>query len=193
MEKLKKVLKKIKNQPKKKIYLILCLILIVVAVGFFSKRLIKIAPKMNYEVAIVVNDQYNSDPTEDAKNSLKTGDVLVVQEENHNWSKTEEISYLIIKMNLTEDQKQKLTAPAEREIKFEELSAEEQQRINDEKKRAEEAGEEYREEPRKETLRARAYQIDMEEFTKKGFKRLDLLSNQPFQKEVYDWGIIIRK
>lgn len=193
MEKLKKVFNKIKNQPKKIIFFLVCLILLVSASAYFSKSIFKSNPKLNYEVAIAVRDQFSSDPAEDAKSSLKTGDVLVIQDDGHDWSKTEEISYLIIKMNLTEGQKQKLTAPDEREIEFDELSAEEQQRINDEKKRAKEAGEEYREEPRKETLRVRAYGIDMKNFTDKGFKSLDLLSSQPFRNEVYDWGIVIKK
>lgn len=188
-----KYLEKIKNFKPKQIITILGVIIILILGGWFLFKVIKPAPKQIYEVAIWVRSQSNPDPVEDRKNSNKAGDVLVVQPEGHNWSQNEKISYLILKMELTEAQKQKLTAPEEREIKFDELSSEEQERIEEEKKRAKEEDREYVEEPRREVLRARAYHIPLNQKEFANFKAIDLMQGQPFQDKIYDWGIVEKK
>jgi hypothetical protein len=148
--------------------------------------------KQAYDVLIMVHDQTNSDPAEDRRTSMKTGDVLVVQPQGHEWSNTEKISYLILKMNLTEAQAAKLTQAKEREVTEKELSAEEKTRMEEEKKRAKDENREYRPEPKRETLIAREYFIDLRsEFP--DFKDIDLLAGQPFLDKVYDWGIVSRK
>ncbi len=188
----KKILEKIKKiSPKKAVIGGLVLVILVVG-GYFAAKFFKPAPKKVYEVAVVVRDQNNPDPEEDRRTSLKAGDVLVVQPEGHNWSRTERISYLILKMNLTEEQKAKLTAPQEKEIKFKDLPEEEKKRIEEEKKRAKKEGREYEPEPRRETLRARAYRINLGKYFP-DFKPTDLLSGQPYLDKVYDWGIVEKK
>ena len=83
--------------------------------GFFLvKKFWPSGPVLTYEALVAVTDQKNSDPVEDAKSSLKAGDVLVILPEGHSWSDTEKISYLILKINLTEDQAQKLLQPEQR-------------------------------------------------------------------------------
>lgn len=159
------------------------------------------APKQVYSVAVMVrSQQIRGDKVEDRKNSLKTGDVMNIKAADHNWSKVERVSYLILKMELTEKQKERLMAPEEREIKFKELSEEEQQRIEEEKQRAKDNDEEYYEEQRTETLRKRAYAIDFDYLRKKyrefeDFKAIDLLNiGQPFGEDmVFDWGIVEKK
>ncbi len=181
-----------KRLNKKSLIIIGVIIVMTGAAGFLLKDAIfKKAPKQIYEVVIMVRSQNSDDPTEDARSSLKAGDVLLAHTEGHSWSKTERISYLILRMNLTEEQAAKLTQSKEKEIKFEDLPAEEQVRIEEEKKRAEEAGEEYIEEPQTETVLARQYRIKMEEF--EGFKPADLLAGQPYQNTIYDWGIVEKK
>ena len=187
---MKIIFKKIKQIPRKHL-IIAAAVALIVAGGFFAgKKVLNRAPKQIYEVAIMARSQHNSDPEEDLKSSLKAGDVLVVQKNGHSWSTTESVSYLILKMNLTEKQAIKLTHPKEKEIKFKDLSEEEKTRIEEEKKRAKEADEKYVEEPRMETLIAREYRIGMSEF--EGFEANDLLNGQPFD-EVFDWGIVERK
>jgi nitrate/TMAO reductase-like tetraheme cytochrome c subunit len=188
------IVKKLKALLTKKNLIIIGVVFLVIVIGGLLKKYVfKSAPKAIYEVAIMVRDQRNSDPSEDLKNSLKKGDVLVVQKDGHTWSKNESISYLILKMELNEEQKQKLTSSEEKEIKFKDLSQEEQDRINEEKKRAEEEGREYFEEPRRETLRARAYHIPLNQKEFEGFEALDLMNGQPFQDEVYGWSIVEKK
>lgn len=176
----------------KKSIIIVVIIFAVISLGVYFLNSKK-APKQIYEVAVMVRDQNNPDPIEDKKTSLKKGDVLITQKEGHAWSKTESISYLILRMSLTEDQAQKLTQAKTREIKYKELSDEEKKRIDEEKKRAKEEDVEYHEEPRTETLIAREYHVDMSKFNKQGFKAVDLISGQPFAEEVFDWGIVEKK
>jgi hypothetical protein len=148
--------------------------------------------KQMYDVLIMVHNQSNSNPEEDRRTSLKEGDVLIVQPSGHEWSNTEKISYLILKMNLTEDEAAKLVQPKEQQIEEKNLSAEEKQRIEQEKQDAQKAGREYKAEPRMETLIARQYFINLREHFPK-FKDIDLLSGQPFLDKTYDWGIVSKK
>lgn len=177
---------------KKNVILGLIGLVIIAGGAYFYPKIFKKAPKTIYEAAIMVRSQQASDPAEDARSSLKAGDALVIQKDGHKWSNTEKISYLILKMNLTENQKQKLTQAKEKEIKFKDLPQEEQDRINEDKKRAKEAGEEYMEEPRRETLIAREYYIDLIKHFP-DFSAVDLLNGQPYLDEVYDWGVVNRK
>ena len=183
---------KLKKQFKTIIILAICFLIIIG--GYFSfRKIFKPDPKQIYEVAVMVRDQYNSNPEEDKKTSLKIGDVLVVQKVGHNWSNTEKVSYLILKMNLTEKQKAKLTQAKEKEIKFKNLTKEEQARIKEEKKRAKDSGEEYHEEQKTEILIAREYYIDLSKEEFKGFSANNLLSGQPYIDDVFDWDIVERK
>jgi hypothetical protein len=193
MKKVKKIVKKIKKNAKKILSQkaviggIGGLVLIILIVGgyFIATKFFKPAPRKVYEVAVVVRSQNNPNPEEDRRTSLKAGDVLVVQPEGHNWSRTERISYLILKMNLTAEQKTKLTAPQEREIKFKDLSEEEKKRVKNE-------GREYQEETRREILRARACRINLGKYFP-DFKPVDLLFGQPYLDKVYDWSIVEKK
>lgn len=188
------ILGKLKKCCSKRNLLILLIVAIIVAGAWALKTYVfKGAPKQIYQVAIQVRDQYNADPVEDRRNSLKKGDVLVIQDEDHRWSTTENKSYLVLKMLLTEEQVQKLTVAEEREIPESELSGEERQRIEEEKQRARDEDREYVEEPRTETLRMRMYYIDLgrEEFA--GFKWQDLLTAQPYSNLLFDWKIVEEK
>ena len=159
-----------------------------------KNKIFKPAPKRVYEVAIMMRSQNNSDPEEDARTSLKKGDVLVTQKEGHSWSKTEKVSYLILKMNLSEEQAQKLTQAKTKEIKEKDLSQEEQARIAEEKKRAKDEEREYMPELREETLIAREYFIDFKEDEALiNLKANDLINGQPLMDRVFDWGIVERK
>ena len=183
---------KLKKQFKTIIILAICFLIIIG--GYFSfRKIFKPDPKQIYEVAVMVRDQYNSNPEEDKKTSLKIGDVLVIQKAGHRWSNTEKVSYLILKMNLTEKQKTKLTQAKEKEIKFKNLTEEEQTRIKEEKKRTKDSGEEYYEEQRMETLIAREYYVDLSREEFEGFSANNLLSGQPYIDDIFDWDVVERK
>jgi hypothetical protein len=175
--------KKIKSKKLivwKKIIIVFLVLLIVIGAYWVSKKIFKNEPKQIYQAAIMVRDQENSDPAEDRRTSLKSGDVLMVADENHKWSNTEKISYLILKMNLTESQKNKLTQPEEREKEKNELT-EEEKKIMEENENFETS---------KELIRIRQYRIKIEDFD---FEPLDLLKGQPFLEEIYDWKIVEKK
>lgn len=193
LARVKDKLKAFKNWKLKKISLVILGVIVLTGLAWWlGPKIFKPAPKRIYNAAIMVRDQDNSNPEEDRRSSLKKGDVLITQADGHKWSKTENISYLILKMNLTEEQARKLTRPEERELKASELSEEERQRREQEEARAKEEDREYEPELRMEILRARRYYIDLaKQFP--GFKALDLLKGQPFQTQVYDWGIVDKK
>lgn len=62
-----------------------------------------------YDVMIKIGDNHHRDPEEDARACLKHGDVVLVRPAGHIWSETERNSYLIIQLNLTEEQVRNLT------------------------------------------------------------------------------------
>jgi hypothetical protein len=156
------------------------ILIFIIAIGgvyYFTHR----PEKKVYQVLIMVRDQQTSDPVEDARGSLKAGDVIVVYEQNREFSYTERISYLILNMKLTADQAQKLTEPKVEKLSRSELTKEQRDRIS------------KNNEPwPTRTIRARAYRIKLQKF--KNFDPIDLLNGQPYEKNIYDWwGMVERK
>ena len=68
-----------------------------------------------YEALVNTIEQKTADPVEDARNSLKIGDVIAVFPAGHAWSDTEKNSYLIVKMGITAEEAAKLTQPKTKE------------------------------------------------------------------------------
>lgn len=184
--------KKLKKIITKRNLIIAGLAAVIAVSGWFGfKKFHKPAPKEMYEAAVVVRSQQNPNKSEDARTSLKAGDVLVIQKGTHSWSSTEKISYLILDMNLTADQAAKLTRAKTRELKDDELTDDQKKMMADEKKRAKDEGRDYAPEPQTETVLAREYYIDLE---KVGFTDPGVLYNgQPFAGQVFDWGIVRKK
>lgn len=188
-----KDLKSFKKYLTKKNLIIGGIVLSVLVVGIILRTTVfKPAPKSLYQVAIMVRSQHNKDPKEDRKNSLKAGDVLVVQPVDHKWSATEKVSYLMLRMNLSKEQKEKLISPDARILKEKDLPEAERKMIEEEKKRAEESGREYRSEVRSVTERARLYKIDL---AKINFSDPLVLLNvgQPYLEKTFDWSIVDKK
>ena len=173
--------------------IVIALVVVILGVGFLLfKKFYHPEPKQIYEVAIMVRDQHNSDPEEDRRTSLKKGDVLVVHPEGHNWSRTEKISYLILKMKLTKREAEKLMRPEEEELSRDERKKRLEEMTKDRNLNKEEIKkiEEELKQERK-MIRARLYKIDLNELGE--FKPVDLLKGQPFQDKVYDWSIVEKK
>jgi len=70
-----------------------------------------------FEALVMVTDQTASNPEEDARSSLKRGDVIAIFPEGHPWSDTEKTSYLIVKIKTTQENAQKLLMPVTKEVK----------------------------------------------------------------------------
>ena len=188
---LRKIKKNFKKNLTMSIVVFLAIIALFSAFYFFSR---KDESKQIYQVLIMPFDQVNSDPIEDRRTSLKFGDVLLTQDEQHTWSATEMVSYLIIKMNLTEEQSQKLTQGIEEKLSDEEIEQEINRYISAiERQSSKEDLERFKEElkQRRELVQIRKYRINMDEF--KGFDRNMLISGQPYQDKVYDWSIVEKK
>lgn len=134
-----------------------------------------------YQVLVMVYDEKNSDPAEDKKSSMKKGYVIGVYPEEHQWSQTEKVSYLILKMKLNEKESGKIIEPIEREIDEKTLSEEQKEMIKEQKKE-----DSYQEQ--KEVVSVRKYKIDLEKI---GFSDPNsLLSGQPYSDKVFDFGIV---
>lgn len=184
-------IKKIKNT--KFVIIFGVLLLIILAAATYRLNRIRLEPKKIYNVVVMVRSQNNSDHEEDKRTSLKTGDVLMVKEDGHKWSSTENVSYLILKMNLTEEQAQKIIEPVEVKLSKDEINKEMEQFKQDRQDIPEEELNAHEEEleQRKEVVLLRKYKIDMSEF--KDFQPNDLLNGQPYQNEIYDWSIVEKK
>ncbi|MCK5211344.1 hypothetical protein KAJ89_01455 [Candidatus Parcubacteria bacterium] len=184
------------------IAVIVILAVIAVAIGL-RMTIFKPAPKQIYQVAIMVRDQVNKDKAEDLRTSLKRGDALVVQNENHKFSKTESVSYLILKMKLNEEQAAKLTMADEKELTKKEIKAEIEKMREERSQRATEFNQEISEEElereeeeirqRRISIRPRLYFIDLNQKKFEGFEANDLLEGQPFTEKVYNWRIVDKK
>ena len=179
---------------RRKIIIPAALIILAIAGGLtwvIKAKFTKPEPTSRYEVAVVVRSQTNQDPIEDRRTSLKSGDVLVVQSAGHSWSTTEKISYLILPMELTATEAAKLMQADEKEIKFKDLPAEDQQRIKDEEARAKKEKRDYQKEKRTETIRPRLYYIDLAMI---GFSDPNqLLTKQPYMEKVFGWEVVKKK
>ena len=127
--------------------------------------------KKVYEVAVWVQDQRNAGPEKDMKNSGKAGDVFSIKPEGHKWTRTEEAGYLILKLELSEEEKARLLQP-ERKSYFWFFESED---------------------PDRPIVRARAYHIPLDQKEFAGFTPVNLLSGQPFREKVYDWSIVEKK
>ena len=181
---------------------VVILALIAVAIGL-RMTILKPAPKQMYQVAIMVRSQVNKDKAEDLRTSLKRGDVLVVQKESHKFSKTESVSYLILKMKLNEEQAAKLTQADEKELTKKEIEAEIERRRAEREERAAEFDQEIPDEElereeeeirqRRISIRPRLYYIDLTKGEFSEFKANDLLEGQPFTEKIYGWGIVDKK
>ena len=141
---------------------------------FFKGQLGNNGPTTTRQVLVSVHDFSMPDPVEDKKTSIKMGYVVGVYPEDHQWSDTEKISFLILKMKLNDTQASELTAPLTQAIK----NPTDQQK--QEVKTDPQAG--------TETVAAREYKINL---GKIGFTdAASLAKGQPFLDKVFDWGIV---
>jgi hypothetical protein len=127
-----------------------------------------------YEALVMVSDQKVADPVEDARSSLKKGDVIAYFPEGHPWSDTEKISYLIIKIKLKPDEAAKLTQPKTQPGKSS------GQKGPDGKEMP----------PQQETVLARQYRLKLPSFDLQKFWENH---EQPFKDKVFDGGMIQKK
>lgn len=161
---------------------------LVIFIGVFSiiKMLVNYYSTEVYEAAIVVYNQKNPDPIKDAKSSFKIGDVLVLKKEGHNWSNLEKISYLLIKIELTKSQSEKIVMSKYRKYNYEDLSKTEMDELNSRLKTS------GLSEVPKEVVNLRQYRINMEKYFK-DFDPLVLLHKQPYLYTIYNWDIVQKK
>jgi len=153
--------------------------------------------KQVYQAIVAIRDQKSSDPIEDARSSLKVGDVILIKAgENNPWSDTERTSNLIVKIELNQEEAQKLT-----ESVMEKLSKDEKSKQLDAMKKnmgengGQVDGEElkrYEEElnNQENVIVLRKYRIN---FGKINFKPEEWKGSQPFDDKVFDWRIVEEK
>lgn len=129
-----------------------------------------------YEALVNIVDQKTSDPVEDARSSLKKGDVIAYFPEGHSWSDTEKNSYLIVKIKLTSEEAAKLTQAKTKEVKKEKEKGPD--------------GKEIDMGPEMETVLAREYFLDLPGYDVQKFWSTQ---EQPFKDKVFDDGVIEKK
>lgn len=155
-------------------------------IGFFKKRAEIQGETKVYEVLIQLQDQVNPDPEEDAKSSAKKGDAILVRETGKVWSKTERISYLILKIKLNEDQAQKIVQAKTRKLSKKEglekglIDNDKLEKFNNQTPKQELT----------EDILFREYRVKIEELD---FDWMKVRERQPFEKEVFEWEMIQKK
>ena len=132
-------------------------------------------PRM-YEALVNIVDEKTADPVEDARSSLKKGDVIAIFPEGHVWSDTEKYSYLIVKLKITEKEMKELTVAKTQKV---EAKKSEIGQENDKMERMEE-----------ETIIARQYKLNLPEFDTKKFWSDH---QQPFEGQIFGQEIIEEK
>ncbi|KKP70677.1 MAG: hypothetical protein UR69_C0003G0015 [Candidatus Moranbacteria bacterium GW2011_GWE2_35_2-] len=153
--------------------------------------------KQVYQAMVAVRDQKNSDPVEDARNSLKAGDVILVKSgENNPWSDTEKASNLILKMELNEEQAQKLvesvTEKLGKDEKKSQLAEYEKSIKENSGQLDEEEMKRYEEEldGQENVVVLRKYRIDFDEID---FVPEKWSGTQLFDGKIFNWSIVEKK
>ena len=161
------------------------LIGLIVGIVFWSRP--SDGEKKVYDVLVQLRDQKNSDPIEDAKSSAKKGDVVSLRVTGSEWSKTEKISYLILKMELTEEEAQKIVQSETKKLK--EKEALEKGIANEEM---------LKNMPREEKANFlvedvlfREYRINFEKLPE--FDEKEVRNGQPFEEKIFGWEIVEKK
>ena len=171
--------------------------IVLIVMGFFLvKKFMNPAEAHVYEVLVQVRDKKGSGtPEEIARTTLQKGDVLLVKKgEEHSWSKTEKVSYLILKMKLTEDEAQKLVMPVERKLTRAEKKKERERFEDGREDIPKEEKERFEDEldQRRATTLARKYRVNMGKYFS-DFEPNALVQGQPYQDKIYDWDIVEKK
>jgi hypothetical protein len=133
-----------------------------------------------YEALVMPKDQTNADPQEDARSSLKAGDVMGIFPEGHVWSDTEKQSYLLLKLTLTDAEAQELTQPQTKSSG----SPASDKTLGPPSDGMALAGKQ------EETVRARAYRLKIETLQ---FDPNTIWKAQPFPDKVFDDKLIEKK
>lgn len=136
-----------------------------------------------YDALVNVVDQKTNDPVEDAKSSLKAGDVIVYFPEGHPWSDTEKNSYLIVKLKLKPADAAKLTQAKTVESK-KPTSPAGGQETNNKEQAGPGAGSQT------ETVLARQYRLNLPSFDVQKFWGDH---QQPFADKIFNSSIIQKK
>lgn len=164
----------------KKLYLFLAIIAAVAGLIFVVFKIKESQKPENqistYEALVNIVDEKTADPIEDARSSLKKGDVIAIFPEGHGWSDTEKNSYLIVKLKITEKEMKELTAAKVRKVEGKKPEADQK---NEKNERTEE-----------ETILARQYKLNLPEFDTKKFWSDH---QQPFANQVFGQEIIEKK
>ena len=129
-----------------------------------------------YEALVNIVDEKAADPIEDARSSLKKGDVIAIFPEGHEWSDTEKNSYLIVKLKIKEKEMKKLTVAKTRKVEGKKSEVGQQ---NSQMDKTEE-----------ETILARQYRLNLPEFDTKKFWSDH---QQPFADQLFGPEIITEK
>jgi len=123
---------------------------------------------VEYEALVVIRPQTGGTPEEDRANNLKRGDVIALQEAPIEWSRTELVSYLLVRLKDKKGEILKLLEPVE------------------EKGEKREGTDEYE----MITVQARKYYVDLD---KVGFTGEHVISGQPLLEKQFDASVIKKK
>lgn len=130
-----------------------------------------------YEALVQPFGEKPENPLTQENSALSQGEVVVIFPEGHLWSETEKTSYLILRLNITEEEAQQLVEAETQGIDLEETKTEEGTAPLPLKR---------------ETLRARKYRLKLEELN---FDLQKFWENptQPYENQIFDSLLIEEK
>ena len=147
----------------------------------------KTNPYAVWEVMVVLRSQESgASPEEDAKTSLKRGDVIAVQAPGHAWSETEYKSYLLVKIEGRKQEVDRLLQPLVG-TQFIASGNKEQDVIKQGAINRAPTGDSQNQQ---QTIRARKFAVDMDKID---FKGDQVISGQPVEGKVFRVDVIREK
>ena len=176
------------------IALVLAIIILVTAFLAF-KKFYKPEELKSYEALVSIREMSGAGSAEEkARSTMYPGDVIAIKEGAGNWSTTERVSYLIVKLNLKPSQAEKLTRaltekPSSDSVEVEikrfkesspELKKEDIERFEEEAKN------------RDITLKQREYRINLKKILPENFDPNTLVNGQPTEGKTFGWEAVTR-
>lgn len=188
---IKKLLKK-----KKLVIAIFLAIIVLVAAFLAFKKFYKPEEKKIYEALVSVREMSGAGSAEEkARSTMYPGDVIAIKEGAGNWSTTEQVSYLIVKLNLKPSEAAKLTSPLTEKVSSDEVEAEVKRfkESNPDLKKEDMERFEEEAENRENTLRQREYYIDLKKILPENFDPNSLVGGQPAEDKIFDRKVIEKR
>lgn len=182
-----------KQFNKKYIVIAFAVVALLMAVLFTYKKFYKSEPKRTYEALVSVREMSGAGSAEEkARSTMYPGDVIAIKEGVGSWSMTERVSYLIVKLSITESQANKLVSPLAKKVDKNKVDEEVERMKESNLDISKEDLKRFKEEAenREDTIRQREYSLNLKEILPENFDTNSLVSGQPVEDKIFGWNVV---